>query len=175
MKSRDEKKQDVEKLKKLLEQSSSMFVTGFEKITVQQDFELRKAVRGAGGSYRVVKNNLVGKASEGTFAQEVLGDLAGMNSLAYTADDPVALAKALTTYAKQHATFTFKAGVVDGRVIDASEIKQLSEMPSRDELFSKLLFLINAPGTYLARAIGGVGRNVAVVVDQGCKQDKFSS
>jgi large subunit ribosomal protein L10 len=126
MKSRDQKQQDVEMLKKLLEESSSMFITGFEKITVQEDFELRKAVREAGGSYRVVKNNLAGKASEGTFAQEVLGDLIGMNSLAYTADDPVALAKALTEYAKKHATFTFKAGVVDGRVIDASEIKQLS-------------------------------------------------
>jgi large subunit ribosomal protein L10 len=175
MKSRDEKKQDVEKLKELLGQSSSMFITGFEKITVQQDFELRKAVRGAGGNYRVVKNNLVEKAAEGTPNAEALGGLAGMNSLAYTADDPVALAKALTTYAKKYATFTFKAGVVDGRVIDAGEIKQLSEMPSRDELFAKLLFLINAPSTYLARAISGVGRNVAVVVDQGCKQDKFSS
>ncbi len=175
MKSRDEKKRDVEWLHDLLKGDPSLFVTGFEKLTVDQDFELRKTVRDVGGSYRVLKNNLAEKASAGTSAEEALTGLVGMSSLAFTTGDPVALAKALTGYAKQHATFTFKAGFVEGRVIDAGEVKALAEMPSKEELYAKLLFVINAPATGLARAINGVGRNLAVVVDQGCKENKFSA
>jgi large subunit ribosomal protein L10 len=149
-------------------------VTGYEKLRVHQDFELRKAVRGAGGKYRVVKNNLAGKASEGTPAAEVLKDLRGMTSLAYTTGDPVALAKALTTYAKTNPSFTFKAGMVEGRAIDIKAISELANMPSKDELFAKLLYLINAPAQRLATAINAVGRNLAVVVDQGVKENKFN-
>src|SRR5436190_20816551 len=108
MKSRDDKAKDLEALRKELEQSPAIFVTGYEKMTVQQDFELRKTVRGAGGSYRVIKNNLAEKASQGTPAESLLQSLAGMTSLAYTAKDPVALAKALTTYSKANPAFTVK-------------------------------------------------------------------
>jgi len=175
MKSKQEKIKDVEALRELLEKTPNVFVTGFDKLTVDQDFELRKAVRGVGGGYKVIKNTLAETAAKGTAAEDVLNGLTGMTSVAYTADDPVALAKALTAYAKDNPTFTFRAGVVEGRVIDVGDIKQLAGMPSRDELFAKLLFVINAPATNLARAINGVGRNLAVVVDQGCKQEKFSS
>lgn len=174
MKNKDEKKKDVAALHELLEKSGSIFVTGFEKLTVQQDFQLRKAVREAGGNYRVIKNSLAENAAKGTNSEDALRGLVGMNSLAYTETDPVALAKALTTYAKENPTFTFKAGVVEGRVIDTSGIQTLSKMPSREELFAKLLFLIQAPATSLARVIGGVGRNLAVVVDQGVQEKKFS-
>ena len=92
-------------LRQDLEQSQNLFVTGYEKLTVQQDFELRKTVRGAGGKYRVVKNNMAEKAAEGTPAEQVLKDLRGMTSMAYTDGDPVALAKALTAYAKTNPTF----------------------------------------------------------------------
>src|SRR4029078_6495763 len=122
----------------------NLFVTGYEKLRVDQDFELRKIVRGAGGKYRVVKNNLWEKASEGTAAEEVLKGLRGMTSMAYTSNDPVALAKALTAYAKANPTFTFKAGIVEGRAIDVKTINELATMPSKEELYSKLLFLINA-------------------------------
>ena len=175
MKSRKHKQRDVKALHEVLGEAANVFLTAFEKLTVEQDFELRKTVRGAGGRYRVIKNTLAENAAKGTPSEEVLQGLTGMNSMAYTSEDPVALAKALTGYAKQYPTFTFKAGVVEGRVIDTDQIKQLAEMPSRDDLFAKLLFLINAPATYLARAISGVGRNLAVVVDQGCKENKFSS
>ena len=174
MKKKEDKQKDVAALHELLEQTPNIFVTGFNQLTVDQDYQLRKAVRGAGGNYRVVKNTLVENAAKGTPTEPVLQGLAGMTSLAYTADDPVALAKALTGYAKSNPTFTFKAGVVEGRVVDASEITVLSEMPSRDDLFAKLLFVIQAPATNLARAINGVGRNLAVVVDQGVKENKFS-
>jgi large subunit ribosomal protein L10 len=173
MKSKDDKKKDSDSLHQDLEKAKNLFVTGFEKLRVDQDFELRKVVRGAGAKYRVVKNNVAGKASEGTAAEQVLKDLRGMTSVAYTTNDPVALAKALTTYAKANPTFTFKAGMVEGRVIDVAAINDLANMPPREEILAKLLFLINAPAQRLVTALGAVGRNLAVVVDQGVKENKF--
>jgi large subunit ribosomal protein L10 len=175
MKNRDDKQKDLEALRKDLTEAGNLFVTGFEKIKVSQDFELRKIIRGAGGSYKVVKNNIAAKAAEGTPAEEVLKDLKGMCSIAYTASDPVALAKALTAYAKANPVFTFRAGLVEGRVIDVKSINDLANMPSREEILSKLLFLINAPAQRLVTAMNAVGRNLAVVVDQGVKENKFSS
>jgi large subunit ribosomal protein L10 len=175
MKNKDDKKKDLEALRKDLERAQSLFVTGFEKLKVSQDFELRKAVRAAGGSYKVIKNNIAEKASEGMAAEAVLKDLKGMCSLAYTASDPVALAKALTAYAKVNPAFTFRAGFVEGRVIDVKSIGDLANMPSKEEILSKLLYLINAPAQRLVTAMNAVGRNLAVVVDQGCKENKFQS
>ena len=175
MKNKDDKKKDIEALRKDLEQSKNLFVTGYQKLRVDQDFELRKAVRGAGGKYRVIKNNLAEKASEGTAAEGVLKGLRGMTSLAYTAKDPVALAKALTTYAKNNPSFTFKAGLVEGRVIDIRAINDLATLPSREEVLARLLFMINAPAQRLVTAMNAVGRNLAVVVDQGVKANKFGA
>jgi len=175
MKKKEDKKKDIDALRQDLEKSRNLFVTGYEKLRVDQDFELRKVVRGAGGKYRVVKNNLAEKASAGTPAEQVLKDLRGMTSLAYTTGDPVALAKALTTYAKANPTFTFKAGVVEGRVIDIKAIGDLANMPSKEEIFAKLLYLIQAPAQRLVTALNAVGRNVAVVVDQGVKENKFQA
>jgi large subunit ribosomal protein L10 len=173
MKKKSDKQKDLEALRKEFENAPNVFVTGFEKITVQQDFELRKTVRGAGGKYKVVKNNLAAKASEGTGTDSLLANLAGMTSLAYTAGDPVALAKALTGYAKTNPSFTFKAGFVEGRAIDVKSIQELAQLPSREEILSKVLFLILAPAQRLVTAINGVGRNLAIVVDQGVKEGKF--
>jgi large subunit ribosomal protein L10 len=173
MKSKDDKEKDLARLRQDLEKSRNLFVTGYEKLRVDQDFELRKVVRGAGGKYRVVKNNIAEKASEGTAAEQVLKNLRGMTSVAYTTNDPVALAKALTAYAKVNPTFTFKAGIVEGRVIDIAAISDLANMPSKEEIFARLLFLINAPAQRLVTALGAVGRNLAVVVDQGVKENKF--
>jgi large subunit ribosomal protein L10 len=152
----------------------NLFVTGYEKLRVDQDFELRKTIRGAGGKYKVIKNNLAEKASEGTASEPVLKGLRGMTSMAYTTNDPVALAKALTVYAKAHPAFTFKAGIVEGRVIDIKAINELATMPSKEELFAKLLYVINAPAQRLLGTMNAVGRNLAVVVDQGVKENKFS-
>ena len=173
MKNKDEKSKDIDSLRQDLERSKNLFVTGYEKLRVDQDFELRKTVRAAGGKYRVIKNNLAEKASEGTAAEAVLKGLKGMTSLAYTAKDPVALAKALTAYAKANPTFTFKAGLVEGRVIDIKTINDLASMPPKEEIFAKLLFLINAPAQRLVTAMNAVGRNLAVVLDQGVKENKF--
>ncbi|HSU32710.1 MAG TPA: 50S ribosomal protein L10 [Bryobacteraceae bacterium] len=173
MKDKNEKKRDFENLKKTIEENQNIFVAGYEKLTVKQDFELRKTIRGAGGDYQVVKNNIAEKASAGTSAQELLNDLKGMTSLAYTSKDPVALAKALTKYARENAAFTFKSGMVEGRVIDIGAINELAAMPPKEEIYAKLLFLINATATRLVTSVNGVGRNLAVVLDQGVKENKF--
>ena len=175
MKKKSEKKKDLEALKKQFEQAQHIFVTGYEKLTVQQDFELRKTVRNAGGGYKVIKNNLAEIAAEGTPAQELMKNLAGMTSLAYTSKDPVALAKALTTYAKTNPSFTFKAGIVEGRVIDIRSIQDLANMPSKEGLIAKVMWLINSPAQRLAVSLNGVARNLAVVLDQAVKEDKFKA
>lgn len=175
MKKKPEKKKDLDALKKDLEKSGNVFLTGYEKLTVGQDFELRKAVRGAGANYKVIKNRIAEKAAEGTPAAKLLKDLKGMCSLAYTSGDPVALAKALTAYAKANPSFTFRAGMVEGRVVDVSGINELASLPPKEEIYAKLLWLINAPAQRLVTAINGVGRNVAVVVDQAVKENKFKS
>lgn len=174
MKKKSDKEKDLEALKKDFEVAQSIFVTGYEKMTVQQDFELRKTVRGAGGQYRVIKNNLAEKASQGTPIEPLLQHLAGMTSLAYTAKDPVALAKALTTYSKSNPAFTFKSGFVEGRVIDVKSIQELATMPSREAVLAKVLYLIQASAQRLVTSVNGVGRNLAVVIDQATKENKFS-
>src|SRR4029079_4473264 len=110
MKSKDDKAKDLEALRKELEQSPAIFVTGYEKMTVQQDYELRKTVRGAGGSYKVIKNNIADKASEGLGVNEVFGSLKGLTSIAWATAGPGSVAKGLTAYAKTNPSFSFKAG-----------------------------------------------------------------
>jgi len=172
MKNRDEKKKDYEELRKALEKANNVFVAGFQKMTVDQDYQLRKTIRGAGGSYQVVKNNIAEIAAEGTAAAQVLKNLKGMTSIAITSD-PVGLAKALTAYAKTNPAFSFKAGLVEGRAIDIGAIGDLASMPSKEEIFAKLLFLIQAPAQRLVTTLNAVGRNLAVVVDQGVRENKF--
>ena len=170
---RAKKTEQVEKLSKDLTNVSHMVVATYTKMTVAQDYELRKALRGAGAKYQVVKNTLAEKAAKGTKVEGALKDLAGVTSIAYTTGDPVAMAKALTKYAKDTPEFTFKVGVVEGRVINIKEIEALATMPSKEELMSKLLFLINAPAQRLATAINAVPRNLAVVINQAVEQKKF--
>jgi len=166
----------IEQVKKLggeLKNASSMIVATYSKLTVTQDFELRKALRPTGAKYRVVKNTLAELAGKGTKVEAALKSLQGVTSIAYTEGDPVALAKALAKYAKEHPQFSFKAGVVEGRAITVKEIESLAAMPSKGELYSKLLFLLNAPAQRLVTAMNAVGRNLAVVIDQGVQEKKF--
>jgi len=170
---RAKKTEQVEKLTKDLQNVSNAVVATYSKLTVSQDYVLRKALRGAGAKYQVVKNTLAERAAKGTKVEGALKDLTGVTSIAYTTGDPVAMAKALTKYAKDTPEFTFKVGVVEGRVISIKEIEALATMPSKEELMSKLLFLINAPAQRLATAISAVPRNLAVVVNQGVQEKKF--
>ena len=165
----------IDQLTHELEGSTSAIVGTFAKLTVSQDFELRKVVRSAGGRYRVLKNKLAARASKGTKIEQALQGLKGVSSVAYTSGDPVALAKALSTWMQENAEFTFKLGIVDGQVITVEEVKQLATMPSKEQIFSKLLFLINAPAQRLVTVMNAVGRDVAVVLNQAVEQGKFAA
>jgi large subunit ribosomal protein L10 len=167
------KTEQVEKLGKDLKNVSSLIVTTYSKLTVAQDYELRKSLRSSGAKYTVVKNTLAERAAKGTKVESVLKDLSGVTSIAYTEGDPVALAKALSKYAKDHPEFTFKAGVVEGRAVTINEIQALATMPSKEEIMSKLLFLINAPAQRLVTVMNAVGRDIAVVINQGVEKGKF--
>src|ERR1700674_1947813 len=173
MKKRSEKQQDLDNLKTELARVSTVILTTFQGITVENDTKLRRAVQAAGGKYQVVKNTLAGPAGVGTPAENLLKNLSGTNSIAYTETDPVALAKALTKVAKDVPAFQFKSGVVEGRVVSIAEIQQLANLPSKDELISKIMFLLNAPAQRIAMVLNALPRNVAVTVNEAIKANKF--
>src|ERR1700743_226820 len=168
------KNEKVAMMAKELENSTSAIIGTFKGLTASKDFDLRKTVRAAGASYHVVKNKLVAQSSKGTKVEQALQGLKGVSAVAYTSGDPVELAKALSTWVKDNAEFTFKLAIVDGKVLNVAEIGQLATMPGKEELFSKLLFLINAPAQRLATVINATGRNLAVVVNQAVEQNKFT-
>jgi len=171
--SREKKSEKIAALAGELEHSTSAIIGTFSALTADKDFELRKTIRAAGGSYHVVKNKLAARSSKGTKVEAALQGLKGVSSVAYTSGDPVALAKALSTWVKDNAEFTFKLGIVDGKVISVDEIKALATMPGKEELFAKLLFLINSPAQRLATVINATGRDLAVVINQGVEKGKF--
>lgn len=175
MKKRSEKQQDLDQLKTDLAKVSTVILSTFQGITVSDDTRLRRAVQAAGGQYRVVKNTLAERAGAGTPAEPLLKDLEGTNSIAYTNHDPVALAKALTKIAKDVPAFRFRAGMVEGRVISIAEIQQLAQMPSKEELISKIMFLVQAPAQRIAAALGALPRDLAITVNEAVKANKFGS
>jgi large subunit ribosomal protein L10 len=175
MKKRSEKQQDLDKLKTELAKVSTLILTTFQGITVENDTKLRRAVQAAGGKYQVVKNTLAERAGAGTPAEGLLKNLSGTNSIAFTNTDAVALAKALTKVAKDVPAFQFRAGLVEGRVISIAEIQQLANLPSKEELLSKIMFLLNAPAQRIAMALNALPRNLAVVVSEAVKANKFGS
>ncbi len=162
-------------LTKELESSTTAIVGTFKALTASKDFDLRKTVRAAGASYHVVKNKLVAKASEGSKVEAALQGLKGVSAVAYTSGDPVALAKALSTWVKDNSEFTFKLAIVDGKLLSVEEIGALATMPGKEELFSKLMFLIQSPAQRLATVLNATGRDLAVVLGQGVEKEKFSA
>jgi large subunit ribosomal protein L10 len=175
MKKRSEKQADLDKLKGELAKVSTVILTTFQGINVQDDTKLRRSVQAAGGNYKVVKNTIAERAANGTPAEKLLTNLKGTNSIAFTNTDPVALAKALTKIAKDVPAFQFRAGLVEGRVISIAEIQQLANLPSKEELISKIMFLLNAPAQRIATALNALPRNLAVTVSEAIKANKFGS
>jgi large subunit ribosomal protein L10 len=173
--SKAKKNEKVELLARELQGSTTAIVGTFAKLTVAKDFELRKVIREAGGKYRVVKNKLAAVSGKGTKVEAALMGLKGVNSVAFTAGDPVALAKVFAKWAGDNAEFHFKLGIVDGKLLNANEVKALATMPGKDELFAKLLFLINAPAQRLATVLNATGRDLAVVLGQGVEKEKFQA
>ena len=173
--SRAKKTEKVQLLAQELETSTTAIVGTFAKLTVAKDFELRKVIREAGGKYRVVKNKLAAVSGTGTKVEAALKGLKGVNSVAFTAGDPVALAKVFAKWAGDNAAeFQFKLGIVDGKLLTVDEVKSLATMPGKEELFSKLLVLINAPAQRLVTVLNATGRDLAVVLGQGVEKEKFA-
>lgn len=169
-----QKQTRVDSLQTALAGASTLIVTGFSGLTVAQDFELRKRLRAAGGHFRVIKNTLARRAAQGGSAAAVLEKLTGVNAIAYTSGDGVALAKALRDYSKDHPTLLIHAGVVEGSTVDARGVDQLASIPSKPELYAKLLWLLQAPAQRLVTVLQATGRNTAVVLDQGVQAKKFA-
>ena len=173
MKKKAEKKAQGEELRAQLATVSTVILSTFQGITVEQDTKLRRSVEAAGGHYEVVKNTVAERAAAGTPTEGLLKDLKGTNSISYTQTDPVALAKILTKVAKDVPAFKFRAGWVEGRVISIQEIGQLAQLPSKDELISKIMFMMNAPAQRVATALAALPRNLAVVISEAVKANKF--
>lgn len=173
--SKGKKEEKVKALAKELETSTTAIVGTFSKLTVAQDYALRKVVREAGGKYRVVKNKLAGISGKGTKVEGALKGLKGVSSVAFTSGDPVALAKGFSKWVGENAEFQFKLGIVDGKLLSVEEVKALATLPGREEIFSKLLFLINAPAQRLATVLNATGRDLAVVLGQGVEKGKFTA
>lgn len=170
MKTRTQKQKEIATLFEEFQTTGNALVVSFQGLTVEKDQDLRRQLREAQLSYRVVKNTLAQRAVEGTPLAGLRDEFVGPTAIAYSKDDPVSLAKVLTKFSKENAQFTFKAGVVEGRVITVTDIAALATMPSKEELISKLLFLLNAPVQRLATALSGVSRNLAIVVSEIAKQ-----
>jgi large subunit ribosomal protein L10 len=174
MKKKAEKKTQADELRAQLATVSTVILSTFQGITVEQDTKLRRSVEAVGGHYQVLKNRVAQRAGEGTAAEGLLKGLKGTNSIAYTKTDPVALAKILTKVAKDVPAFQFRAGLVEGRVISIQEINQLALLPSKEELISKILFMLNAPAQRIATVLAALPRNLAVVTSEAVKASKFA-
>ena len=174
MKPKKKKQEELEQLKKDLADARNLIVSQFKGMTVAQDTDLRQKIRATNSDYRVVKNTLARIAAKGTPAEGLSGLFDGSTAIAYNSTDPVALAKALTAYAKTNPLFVFKAGMVEGRVVHIADLNAIASLPSKEGLIAKLLFLLNAPAQRIAVATHGVARNLAVVLQQAVEQNKFS-
>jgi len=161
-----EKDAEIDALRQEFQEAPHALLVGFQGIKVSDDERLRRELRQANLSYRVVKNTLAIRAAEGTPMEPLKDNFTGATAVALSKDDPVTLAKVLSKWAKESPIFIFKAGIVEGRVIQVKDIEALSNMPSKEVLVSKIMFLINSGAQRLAVATGGVSRNLAIVMDQ---------
>ena len=172
MKSRSQKQTDLDSLKMDFDGIPHAFLVDFMGMTVAEDAQLREAVAKAKITYKVVKNTLARLAVEGTPLEPVRDKFVGTTAIATTPDDPVTTAKVLTDFAKDHAKFVFKAGIVDGRVIDVADIEKLAKMPSKEELISKMMFILNSGAQRLAAVTAGVARDLTIVVNEAKAKEK---
>jgi large subunit ribosomal protein L10 len=171
MKTRKQKQEDLNALTEQFQNSNAALVIGFNKLTVSKDQELRNQLRDAGAKYKVVKNKLAIKAIEGTPYEGATEHFKGVTAIAFSEGDPVQLSKTLSKIVKDNGDiFNFKVGVVEGKVIDLKQMESLANLPSKEELISKIMFLINAQAQRLATVINAVPRNLAVVFNQVAEQ-----
>jgi large subunit ribosomal protein L10 len=171
MKTREQKQKNLEALAEQFQAASAGMLVGFTKLSVAKDQELRRRLAEAGASYSVVKNTLARKAAEGTPFAGAAEHFKGVTALALAEGDPVELSKAISKFVKDNPdVFTFKAGVVEGRVVALRDVEALATLPSKEVLISRIMFLINAQAQRLATVVSAVPRNLAVVVRQAAEQ-----
>lgn len=167
MKSRETKHRDLEALTSSLQTSTSALVVSFNKLTVSKDIEFRDRIREAGAKYQVVKNTLARIAVKGTDFEQATESFKGVTAIAWTDGDPVVLSKAVSKFMKDNAdNYTFKSGVVDGKLVDLTQLTTIASLPSKEELISKLLFVLNAQAQRIVTVINAVPRDLAVVIKQ---------
>ena len=167
MKTREQKQRDLEALAEQFRTATTGMLIGFRKLTVAKDQELRRQLRDAGARYSVVKNTLARKAAEGTPFAQAADHFKGVTALALAEGDPVQLSKAISKFVKDNPdVFTFKAGVVEGRVVALRDVEAIATLPSKEELISKIMFLINAQAQRIVTVLSAVPRNLAIVVKQ---------
>ena len=171
----EEKQKQVEALREQLKDSKTLILSAFEGLKVSQDVELRRKMSSAGASYKVVKNSLLERAAKGTPAEPVAQDLRGTTSVARTEGDPVALAKLIVAYAKEHPAFTFKAGIVEGRAISLESLKQIASIPSREALYAQIAGVVGATLQRTLSAVNALSRQIAFLVQEAEKKQKFQS
>jgi large subunit ribosomal protein L10 len=165
MKTREQKQKNLEALAQQFQAASAGMLVGFTKLTVAKDQELRRRLAEAGASYSVVKNTLARKAAEGTPFEGAAEHFKGVTALALAEGDPVELSKAISKFVKDNPeVFSFKVGVVEGRVVALRDVEALATLPPKEVMISKIMFLINAQAQRLATVISAVPRNLAVVV-----------
>ena len=167
MKSRETKQNDLTALTESLQNSTSAMVVSFTNLTVSKDQEFRNNLREAGAKYKVVKNTLARIAVKGTQFEDASDHFKGVTAIAWTDGDPVVLSKAISKFMKDNSSiYSFKAGVVDGKVVDLAQLTTIANLPSKEELISKLLWVLNSSAERLVTVINAVPRDLAVVIKQ---------
>jgi len=167
MKSKAQKQKDLEALTEQFQKAKAAMLVGFKGMTVPKDQELRDQLREAGVSYEVVKNTLARKAAAGTPIEQAADQFKGVTAIALSQQDPVSLSKAITKFTKANPdVFSFKVGIVEGKVVELRDVEAIASLPSKEELLGKVLFLLNAQAQRLATVLSAVPRNLAIVVRQ---------
>jgi large subunit ribosomal protein L10 len=167
MKTRETKQKDLVALTESLQSAKSAMVVSFSKLTVNKDIEFRNSLREAGAKYQVVKNTLARIAARDTQFEQATEHFKGVTAIAWTENDPVVLSKAISKFMKDNADiYTFKTGVVDGRMVDFKQVQSIASLPSKEELISKLLWVLNAQAQRIVTVINAVPRDLAVVIKQ---------